>query len=360
MPKYDTMENILADSSVFDTNRKIIQKISFVKKVIFITDRIVRIIDDNYEKNGEIIKLSNKLTDSINKIGDKDIIQLIKEVDEISLTLLLITSLLNNYASRLHFNASMDHIAKCFEHVDKLNKEKYNKPVYNRKNILKAIRKLRQDLINKFYIQSKNILRCFALYVSIPELCKKKLKYIKNENDTLENSELTKKIIYELNECLYGNRIINKEYRKIKFEVFIRSISKIGDFIIKTIKTITGIFFDIFAFLYFLFHGIKLINNLISDKEKQLRKNFDEIIDMTTKITDTINNSDIIPDLVKRSESLEGFDYDKECERELLFSKSTIDYVNYCDKHLANIVSNYTNLRKYLYVEKDFLDNIKK
>lgn len=356
-----SMEDIL-NTFKNTKEKKFDKKLNFIKEIQEISDNLLEIIKNNSEKyNNTIIDFDKVFENDIRDLKEKDIVFLIQNIDDITSFMLLITSLLSNYTTKHNFELSYNEIFNYFSVLDEKFREKVKDPKYNKKRVLKDLYKYKKYLINTTNRQYKYIFNCFCLFILIPYVNTYKFFNIFNRKSFKLNkyNDINRDLIGKLTTYLSSNPKIYKKYKKLKA---IQNLSKIGmifGFIKNIITGIIKILIDILTFIYFLIYGIKIVDKEISFYEKKLVKDYNKLRDTTKEIINNLNEGDVLKDLLNYKNKNYGI-FENEVKNESNFSISSNKYIEYANKILKSIVKNYIYLRKYLYNEKDFLNNIKR
>lgn len=357
-----TMDEILKELNETKLSKRYQKKYDFIKEVNKISNEIVNIIKTNKEKNEKVIELDNIFNCDINRIKENEIIGLIVNIDDICSFILLLTSLFCSYTSNRTFNTNIAEIDDYFKRLDLKYRDKIDGvPRYNKEAILKDLIKIRNRIIDKSFKQTRYILRCYATFILIPIVSKDKLNnlYKKFKLDKVEYNKINNELMETLTTYLNSSSFILKEYKKIRHYQIILKLNKIFEFFLHSFGRICKILVDIVAIFYFILHGIKFINKRIDKYEKALQDNFDILRTNTMNILNTINDSRIITDLIDYSNNIYNYDIEKQYLNESNFSNSTTNYIAFANKYLNKIIKIYVHLRKYLYNEKDLLNNIR-
>lgn len=354
------MEDIL---NIFksENNERLNKKRNFIKDVHKICNDIINIINNCRTEDGTIIDFDDTFGYDIRDLKSTEIMLLIQNIDDISSFLLLFTSLLSNYTTKLNYELSYNEMIKYFKDIDIKFKEKIEKPVYNKNRVLRDLRRYEKRLVNSNYRQSKYIMNCFGLFIMLPVINNYKFrsifnkKFIKLDKFNMINRNLMKM----LTSYLSDNPRVYKLFKKYRWRENIHSLKYLLIIFKKITFYITKFLLDISSFIYFLMFGMRNIDKEIKELEEKLVKDYNELRDNTRKIINNINNGEILDDL---NNYLEGNnkDFETEYNNETNFSNSSNRYILYADKKLNNIIKNYIHLKKYLYNERDFLNNIKK
>lgn len=357
-----TMDEILIELNNTKLSKKYQKKYDFIKEINKISNEIVNIIKTNKEKNEKVIELDNIFNCDINRIKENEIIGLIINIDDISSFILLLTSLFCNYTSQRTFNDNLNEIDTYFKQLDIKYRDKINnEPKYNKEVILKDLINIRNKIIKKTYNQVKYVLRCYATFIMIPLVSKEKLNtiYKKFKIEKAEYNKINEELMEALTTYLESSNIVLKEYKKVKHYEFFIILNKIREFVSHILSKCGKILIDILAFIYFIFYGIKFINKRIDYYEKELQDNFDILRKNTLNILNIINESRIMTDLFDYSNNKFDYDIDQQYLNESNFSNSTFEYITFANNYINKIIKIYIRLRKYLYNERDLLNNIR-
>lgn len=355
------MEEIL---NIFNKNKnyKLTKKKKFIKDIHIICNDIVKIIKECCDFNdGILIEFDDTFNCDIRELKYDEVIFLIQNIDDISSFLLLLTSLLSNYTTKLNYELSYNQIFDYFNNIDEKFKEKIEKPVYNSKRVLKDLYKIERKLVNTNYKQSKYILNCFALFILLPIINNYKFKgffskkYYKNN----KFNKINRNLMSMLSSYLSKNPLIYKTYKKYQTVQKISNIRYLFNIFNKILNKIFAILSDILTFIYFLLFGIKSINTEIEKYEKELVKKYEILRTATRNVVNNINNKQVLNDLIDYLNNINK-DFETEYGNECKFSNSSNQYILFANKYLKEIIKDYIYLKKYLYNERDFLNNIKR
>lgn len=360
--KLKTMEEILESFKKLEYKDKYKDKVKFIEDVNKTSNKLVEIIGKYYENNNGLISFNNIFKNDVLSLNDKEVILLIQNIDDICSLLLLITSLLSNYTSQKNLKLNINDLNKYFLNMDTIFKEKIKEPRYNEEKILKTLEKSRNKMINNAYKQCKYVLKCYSLFILIPIVSASRFhdiyKKTKFRHDEYERASIN--LMDSLLTYLSTNNLVYKEYKKFKFKESIAYLRHILDTSKRTFSLFTKIFIDIGAIIYFLIYGMKYIDNRIEKRENNLRKRYESLKKTTESVLFALNGDKIIPSIVEHSKSLENFNFDEEYKNECNFSESSTNYIKFIDESIGIIVHEYAYLKKYLYNERDILNNIKK
>lgn len=369
MKQYDTMLNIISiynKTLSDDTNyfsKSTIKRLNYIKNVSNLNDEIIKIIKNYYDKNNYIYNFSK----TFEYIDDKNIktdelINIVKDVDDLNSGLLLLTSLLSHNTTKRNGELNNNRMINHFIELDNRYQKIKPNTVYETKSTLKIMCKYRETIIKGVYKQSKDILKCFSLFILIPIVSNNEFKSIFGAKicDKLKNIRENNSLTNLLTDCLSKNPYVYKKFKFYKFKQDL-IIYKHTFNIIKKVKIIfVHIYLDFLNLIYFFSFGFKSIDKEIKDTQKHIEKDVNLLRKMTLSVIDNLNNGIIINKLYDYIFDMKDFDIEQEYKNECTFSNCSINFIKETDNIIKRLMKNYIHLNKYLYEERKLLDDINK
>lgn len=367
MKRYDTMLNIISIYNNIQTDninhfsKKTIKRLNYIKNVSSLNDEIIKIIKNYYDKNNYIYNFS-KTFDYIDdkNIKTDELINIVKDVDDLNSGLLLLTSLLSHNTTKKNSELNHSRMINHFIELDKRYQKIKLNTVYDTKSTLKIMCKCREKIIKGVYKQSKDILKCFSLFILVPVVSNDEFKTIFGSKtcdrlkDIRENNSLTNL----LTDCLSRNPYVYKKFKFYKFKQDL-TIYKHTFNIIKKVKIFFDhIYLDLLNLIYFFSFGFRSIDKEIKDTQKHIEKDINSLRKMTLSVIDNLNNGIIINNLYNYTFDMQDFDIEQEYKNECTFSDCSSNFIKETDNIIKRLMQNYIHLYKYLYEERKILDDI--
>jgi len=362
-----TMNEIIEMYNKIDTNdkdffdKRTINKLNYINEVSKLNNGIINIIYNYFIKNNYICNTFNCFNNiDETKLTDKEIIEIIHNIDELNSILLLITALLSHNTTRKNIENSNVELLKYFKELDDKYKNENPNAKYNYKSVLKCMFKCRKKMINNVYKQAKDILKCFSLFIFVPIMSNDEFKVFFNKKtlETIKSKHKINELTLELTDFLSKNDKIYKLFRFFKFKQKIRIYKYSLNFVRKLSMLTKHIFSDILNIIYFFTSGFKTIDNEINKTQKEIINNYDRLRKSVFTVSNNINNGIVIKDLKRYSESLDDFDIKKEYDNECKFNNSSKFFIKETNNNIINILVNYIHLHKHLMEERKLMDNI--
>lgn len=363
-----TMDEIIEMYNKIDTNdkdffnKRTINKLNYINEVSKLNNGIIDIIYNYYVKNDRICNTFDCFNNiDENKITDIEIIEIIHNVDELNSILLLITALLSHNTTRKKIENSNNELLNYFKELDDKYKKENSEVKYNYKRVLKCMFKCRKKMINNVYIQAKDILKCFSLFIFVPIMSNDEFKVFFNKKtlETIRSKHKINNLTLELTDFLSKNDKIYKLFKMFKFKQKIRIYKYSLNFVRKFSMFIKHIISDVLNIIYFFSSGFKLIDDEINKTNKEMIDNYNNLRKSVFDVTNNINNGLVIKDLKKYSESLDDFDIETEYNNECKFNNSSKFFIKQTNQNIIAILVNYIHLYKHLIEERKVMDDIK-
>lgn len=369
MDKKDSMINIISyynDISTYNPHyfsKKTIKRLDYIKNVSALNEDIIKIIHDYYESNKYIYDF-DKLFINIDTKNIKcdELINIIRSVDDLNSGLLLITSLLSHNTTKRTSEINHQKIINHFIELDKVYKQRNPNVMYNTSSILKMMCKYREKNIRTVYKQAKDILKCFSLFILVPAISNDEFRSLfgdKLYNRSKTNHECDN-LTDLLTECLSKNQYVYKKFKFYKFEQKIAFYKRSFNIIKKIGILLKRFCLDILNLIYFFNYGFKNINKEISIYQKDIQKDINRLKKITIGVTNNLNNGIVINKLYDYIFDMKNFDVEQEYKNECTFSDCSSNFIKENNRIITRLMSNYIHLNKYLYEERQVLDEINK